>query len=82
VKDSSQYARAELGSVIMSIAHVVKKKDVFDHLLPLYLQLLKDSHSEVRLNIISKLDMLNQVITISLYRSYHLQLKLIIHIML
>lgn len=62
VKDSSQYARAELGSVIMSIAHVVKKKDVFDHLLPLYLQLLKDSHSEVRLNIISKLDMLNQVI--------------------
>jgi serine/threonine-protein phosphatase 2A regulatory subunit A len=35
-----------------------------DHLLPLFLTLLKDEASEVRLNVISKLDGVNQVIGI------------------
>ncbi|KAJ3412016.1 hypothetical protein HDV05_001397 [Chytridiales sp. JEL 0842] len=37
-----------------------------EHLLPLFLQLLKDEASEVRLNIISKMDKVNEVIGIDL----------------
>jgi serine/threonine-protein phosphatase 2A regulatory subunit A len=36
------------------------------HLLPLFLTLLKDQSSDVRLNIISKLDSLNEVIGVQL----------------
>lgn len=60
------FGAAALGSVIMGMASVVKRKDVFDHLLPLFLTLLKDSNSEVRLNIISKLDSVNEVIGVEL----------------
>ncbi len=66
VKDSSQYTRAALGSVIMSLAAVIKKQEVNDHLVPLFLQLLKDTHPEVRLNIISKLDSANEVMSVEL----------------
>ena len=38
VKDSSQYTRAALGSVNMSLAAVIKKQEVHDHLVPLFLQ--------------------------------------------
>jgi serine/threonine-protein phosphatase 2A regulatory subunit A len=61
VKDQCQYTKAALGSTIMSLAGMLKKKDVYDHLLPVFLQLLKDPNPEVRLNIIAKLDSLNEV---------------------
>lgn len=32
-----------------------------EHLVPVFLTLLKDSHPDVRLNVISKLDQVNQV---------------------
>jgi len=53
---------AALASVVMGIAPVMSKKDIHEHLLPLFLQLLKDTVPEVRLNIISKLDTVNQVL--------------------
>jgi serine/threonine-protein phosphatase 2A regulatory subunit A len=43
------------------MASVLRKDDVFTHLLPLFLHMLKDAHPEVRLNIISKLEALNEV---------------------
>lgn len=66
VGDSCQYTRASLAKVIMGLATVLEKQDVYDQLLPLFLRLLKDTHPEVRLNIISKLDSVNQVIGIDL----------------
>lgn len=61
-KDSCQYARAALGTVIMGVGTVIPRQIVLDQLLPIVLQLLKDADSEVRLNIISKLDMVSEVI--------------------
>jgi serine/threonine-protein phosphatase 2A regulatory subunit A len=55
-RDSCQYTRAALGSVVASISSVLSKQDVLDHLLPVFLTLLKDADPEVRLNIISKID--------------------------
>ncbi|KAF2602446.1 hypothetical protein F2Q70_00026811 [Brassica cretica] len=55
--DSSQHVRSALVSVIMGMAPILGK-----HLLPIFLSLLKDEFLDVRLNIISKLDQVNQVI--------------------
>jgi serine/threonine-protein phosphatase 2A regulatory subunit A len=60
-KDQSQYARASLASVITSLASVLKKKDVLEQCLPLFLTLLKDQTPDVRLNIISKLEAVHTV---------------------
>lgn len=61
-KDTCQYARAALGSVVMGISEVIPRQEVLEQLLPIVLQLLKDSDAEVRLNIISKLDTVGEVI--------------------
>ncbi len=45
---------------------MLHKEAVFQHILPIFLQLLKDEQSDVRLNIISKLDSIHQVIGIEL----------------
>lgn len=66
VQDPCQFTRAALGREILGLAGVINKKDVFDHLLPLFLQLLKDSNADVRLNLISKLETVNQVIGVDL----------------
>ena len=54
--DTSQYVRSALALVIMELAPLLGKQATIDHLLPLFLSLLKDEYPEVRLNIISKLD--------------------------
>ena len=54
--DTSQYARSALALVIMELAPLLGKSATIDHLLPLFLSLLKDETPDVRLNIISKLD--------------------------
>lgn len=59
--DSSQHVRAALASVVMEIAPVLGKSATIEHLLPVFLSLLKDDFPDVRLNIISKLDQVNQV---------------------
>ena len=54
--DTSQYVRSALALVIMELAPLLGKQATIEHLLPLFLNLLKDEYPEVRLNIISKLD--------------------------
>lgn len=59
--DSSQHVRSALASVVMEVAPVLGKSATIEHLLPVFLSLLKDDFPDVRLNIISKLDQVNQV---------------------
>ena len=54
--DSSQYVRSALASVVMELAPILGKASTIEHLLPVFLSLLKDDFPDVRLNIISKLD--------------------------
>lgn len=64
--DASQHVRAALGSQISGLAPLLGKDATIEHLLTLFLQLLKDEFPEVRLNIISKLEVVNDVIGIEL----------------
>ncbi|KAK4375533.1 hypothetical protein RND71_006210 [Anisodus tanguticus] len=64
--DSSQHVRSALASVIMGMAPILGKDATIEQLLPVFLSLLKDEFPDVRLNIISKLDQVNQVIGIDL----------------
>jgi serine/threonine-protein phosphatase 2A regulatory subunit A len=56
VVDASQHVRASLASQVSGLAPLLGKEHTIEHLLPLFLQLLKDESPDVRLNIISKLD--------------------------
>lgn len=70
--DSSQYVRASLASVVMELAPVIGKQATTEHLLPSFLSLLKDIYPDVRLNVISNLDQINQV---SLFQKKSLRLE-------
>lgn len=58
--DPSQHVRAALGTQISGLAPLLGKDATIEHLLPLFLKLLKDDFSDVRLNIISKLEQVNE----------------------
>ena len=58
-QDTSQHVRAALANQISGLAPLLGKDSTIEHLLPLFLHLLKDEFPEVRLNIISKLDQVN-----------------------
>src|SRR3984957_3220632 len=58
-QDSSQHVRAALANQISGLAPLLGKDATIEHLLPLFLHLLKDEFPEVRLNIISKLELVN-----------------------
>jgi serine/threonine-protein phosphatase 2A regulatory subunit A len=76
VSDTSQHVRAALGTQISGLAPILGKQEyvslceqgldsnfplrTIDHLLPMFLQMLKDEFPEVRLHIISKLELVNQ----------------------
>ncbi|CAN7127496.1 unnamed protein product [Brassica rapa subsp. narinosa] len=68
--DSSQHVRSALASVIMGMAPILGKDSTIEHLLPIFLSLLKDEFPDVRLNIISKLDQVNQGFTKSLAMTF------------
>jgi serine/threonine-protein phosphatase 2A regulatory subunit A len=59
VTDSSQHVRAALGTQISGLAPILGKEETIKHLLPMFLNMLKDEFPEVRLNIISKLELVN-----------------------
>jgi len=61
VNDSNQHVKSALAGVIMGLSPVVGKDNTIEHLLPLFLTQLKDECPEVRLNIISNLDCVNEV---------------------
>lgn len=58
--DGSQHVRAALGTQISGLAPLLGKEATIEHLLPLFLKLLKDEFPDVRLNIISKLEQVNE----------------------
>ncbi|KAK3713029.1 protein phosphatase 2A structural subunit [Vermiconidia calcicola] len=66
VTDSSQHVRAAFGNQISGLAPILGKQETTEHLLPMFLQMLKDEFPDVRLNIISKLEQVNNVIGIEL----------------
>lgn len=58
-QDNSQHVRAALAIQISGLAPLLGKDATIEHLLPLFLHLLKDEFPDVRLNIISKLELVN-----------------------
>lgn len=58
--DSSQHVRAALAMQISGLAPLLGTEETVEQLLPLFLILLKDEFSEVRLNLIGKLEMVNE----------------------
>jgi serine/threonine-protein phosphatase 2A regulatory subunit A len=58
-QDTSQHVRAALATQIAGLAPLLGKVSTIEHLLPLFLHLLKDEFPDVRLNIISKLETVN-----------------------
>lgn len=62
VGDVNQHVKSALASVIMGLSPILGSQNTIEHLLPLFLTQLKDECSEVRLNIISNLDCVNEVI--------------------
>merc|ERR1719400_838867 len=56
VMDANQHVKSALASVIMGLSPILGKNNTIEHLLPLFLNQLKDECPEVRLNIISNLD--------------------------
>lgn len=64
VTDSNQHVKSALASVIMGLSPILGRTNTVEHLLPLFLTQLKDECPEVRLNIISNLDCVNEVIGI------------------
>uniref|UniRef100_A0A672QF86 Serine/threonine-protein phosphatase 2A 65 kDa regulatory subunit A beta isoform n=1 Tax=Sinocyclocheilus grahami TaxID=75366 RepID=A0A672QF86_SINGR len=64
VSDTNQHVKSALASVIMGLSTILGKDNTVEHLLPLFLVQLKDEYPEVRLNIISNLDCVNEVIGI------------------
>ena len=59
VTDSNQHVRAALGTQISGLAPILGKDQTITHLLPMFLQMLKDEFPDVRLHIISKLELVN-----------------------
>jgi len=64
VNDPNQHVKSAMASVIMGLSPILGKNNTIQHLLPLFLNQLKDECPEVRLNIISNLDCVNEVIGI------------------
>lgn len=60
VLDPSSYVRSTLALQISDMAEPFGKKDALEKLMSVLMQLLKDEHSDVRLNVISKLEKVNQ----------------------
>nr|KAF6274962.1 protein phosphatase 2 scaffold subunit Aalpha [Myotis myotis] len=60
VSDANQHVKSALASVIMGLSPILGKDNTIEHLLPLFLAQLKDECPEVRLNIISNLDCVNE----------------------
>lgn len=54
--DANQHVKIALASVVMGLAPLLGHQSTIDHLLPIFLCMLRDDTPEVRLNIISSLD--------------------------
>ncbi|XP_073095937.1 serine/threonine-protein phosphatase 2A 65 kDa regulatory subunit A beta isoform isoform X1 [Manis javanica] len=61
VSDTNEHVKSALASVSMGLSTVLGRENTTEHLLPLILAQLKDECPEVRLNIISNLEYVNEV---------------------
>jgi serine/threonine-protein phosphatase 2A regulatory subunit A len=59
------YVRCALAENILSLCPILGKANTNQHILPIFLLLLRDESSEVRLNLFKRLEDLNQVIGIT-----------------
>src|SRR5271170_5488534 len=59
VLDPNPQVRAAFGENLSGLAPILGKEATIEHLLPMFLQMLKDDDSKVRLNIISRLELVN-----------------------
>jgi hypothetical protein len=64
--DQSEHVRCELASVVTGLAPSFGKEHTLNHLLNMFIALLKDDVPQVRLNVIGKLESINKVIGIEL----------------
>jgi serine/threonine-protein phosphatase 2A regulatory subunit A len=58
--DQSQHVRAALSKQISGLAPLLGMPATEEYLLPIFLRLLKDEFSEVRLHLISELEVVNK----------------------
>jgi serine/threonine-protein phosphatase 2A regulatory subunit A len=54
--DANQHVKIALAHVVMGLAPLLGNQGTVEHLLPIFLAMLRDDTPEVRLNIISSLD--------------------------
>ena len=59
VNDPNPQVRAAFGENLSGLAPILGKEATIEHLLPMFLGMLKDDDSKVRLNIISRLELVN-----------------------
>jgi serine/threonine-protein phosphatase 2A regulatory subunit A len=55
-QDANQHVKIALAQVVMGLAPLLGKESTVEHLLPVFLAMLRDDTPEVRLNVISSLD--------------------------
>jgi len=60
--DTQNYVRTSLASSFLALCSVVGKKHTSDIILPIFLQLLKDEDSDVRINLFKKLNEITKVL--------------------
>lgn len=61
VNDTSEHVKAALASVISDLAPLLGPEATKFQLIPMLQPLLKDQHADVRLNVIAKLEAINEV---------------------
>jgi len=60
--DQFTYVRQALAENLLSICPIIEKGPTNEHILPIFLALLRDESSDVRLNLFKRLEDLNKVI--------------------
>ena len=61
VSDTSEHVKAALASVIADLAPLLGPEATKFQLIPMLQPLLRDPHADVRLNVIAKLEAINEV---------------------
>lgn len=61
-KDNTQHVRAALAETILTLCPLIGKKATNDHILQIFLLLLRDENSDVRVNLFKHLDDITKVI--------------------
>lgn len=62
--DTFQYVRSALAENLLALCPIMERNATNEHILPLFLALLRDESSDVRLNLFKRLEDLNMVIGI------------------